>query len=64
MTIIDLEQVHANDNYCHCGDACMKYERREAPVAAAENYFQTEATDLTKGPNTFVYSAEPTHVVH
>ena len=31
MTIIDLEQVHANGNYCHCGDACMKEGNPPSP---------------------------------
>ena len=31
MTIIDLEQVHAKGNYCHCGDAFMKEGKPPSP---------------------------------
>ena len=31
IPIIDLEQVHANGNYCHCGDAFMKEGKPPSP---------------------------------
>ena len=29
--ITDPEQVHANGNYCHCGDACVKEGKPPSP---------------------------------
>ena len=31
MTTTFSEQVHANGNYCHCGDACMKEGKPPTP---------------------------------
>ena len=50
MTIVDPEQVHTNGSCCHCGNT---HKIREAVAAASEDCynFETETTDVKKGPN-------------